>query len=104
MDTSIEKYMNVILSDGTVFKFKECGSGLYYYDMASNYPLLPFINCNREFFNTCAEVDRANRARRYQGLLGWPEKSSFETYVNNNLLLNCNINVDDINIADHLYE
>ena len=34
MDTSIEKYMNMIMSDGTVFKFKECGSGFYYYDMA----------------------------------------------------------------------
>ena len=28
MDTSIENAMNVIMSDGTVFKFKECGSGL----------------------------------------------------------------------------
>ena len=35
MDTSIEKAMHVILSDVTVFKFKEYGSGLYYYDMAS---------------------------------------------------------------------
>ena len=30
MDTSIENNTDVILSDGTVFKFKECGSGLYY--------------------------------------------------------------------------
>ena len=25
MDTSIENYMNVIMKDETVFKFKECG-------------------------------------------------------------------------------
>ena len=35
MDKSIEKAENVILSDGTVFNFKECGLGLYYYDMIS---------------------------------------------------------------------
>ena len=27
--------MNVIMSDGIVFNFKECVSGLYYYDMTS---------------------------------------------------------------------
>ena len=35
MDTSIEKVINVVLSDGTVLKFKEYGLGLYYYDVAS---------------------------------------------------------------------
>ena len=33
METSIEKAMNVVLSDRTVFQFKGCVSGLYYYDM-----------------------------------------------------------------------
>ena len=28
MDTLIEKAVNVILKDGTIFKFKECGSGI----------------------------------------------------------------------------
>ena len=35
MDISIEKAMNVIMRDETVFKFKEYGLGLYYYYMAS---------------------------------------------------------------------
>ena len=35
MDTSIEKTMNIILSDGTVFKSNKCGLGSYYYDMES---------------------------------------------------------------------
>ena len=33
-DTLIETAKNLVPSDGTVFKFKECGSGFYYYDMA----------------------------------------------------------------------
>ena len=34
---SMEKEMNLILRNGTVLKFKECGTGLYYYDMGSAY-------------------------------------------------------------------
>ena len=35
MDTSIENSMNMVLSDGTVFKFKEFYSLLHYYDMTT---------------------------------------------------------------------
>ena len=34
MDAMIEKAMNVVLGYVTVFKFKSCVSGLYYYDVA----------------------------------------------------------------------
>ena len=34
INKSIEKSMNVILTDQTVFKIKECGLELYYYDRA----------------------------------------------------------------------
>ena len=44
-----------------------------------------------------------DKARKYQGLLGWPETSAFKTYVLKNLLVNCNITVVDINRADNLY-
>ena len=37
MDTPIQKGMTAILRYGTVFKFKECGLRLYYYDMTSTY-------------------------------------------------------------------
>ena len=59
MDTLIEKAMNLILSDGTLFKFKEYESGLYYYDMASTdehnsakkiqkSSLFPLMSCKQE--------------------------------------------------------
>ena len=50
-----------------------------------------------------ADIEGAERARRYQVLFGWPEKSDFNTHVNNNLLLNCNITTDDINRAHTIY-
>ena len=106
----------MIMSDGIVFNFKECVSGLYYYDMTSTdehnsakinatiypYSLLSTVTEAREFY-TCADIEGADIERRYRGLLGWPEKSDFNTYVTNKLLLNCNINVDDINISEDIY-
>ena len=82
IDTLIEKYMNVILSYGTVFKLKECGLGLYYYDMTSTdeqnsaktnatinlYYLLSTANENKEFY-TRADIEGSDRARIYQGIL-----------------------------------
>ena len=49
-----------------------------------------------------ADIEGANRARIYQGLLGWPETSTFNKYVNNNLLINCSITVDDLSRAKHI--
>ena len=37
IDKSIEKAVNVILKDRTVFKFNSCVLWLYYYDMESTY-------------------------------------------------------------------
>ena len=51
----------------------------------------------------CADIGGADRARRYQGILGWPETSAFKTYINENLLTNCNIPVDEINRSEDIY-
>ena len=116
MDTSTEKAVNVILKYGTVFKFKECQSGLNYYDMAStyqqnsaknnasitSYSLLSNVTDIKEFYAR-ADIEGADISIIYQGLLGSPGKISFKTYVNNNILLNFNITVDEINISDHIY-
>ena len=49
------------------------------------------------------DIEVEDRARRYEGLLGWTATSFFNNYVNNSLLLNCNITVDEINRSKHLY-
>ena len=71
--------MYIIMRDGTVLKFEECGLGLYYSDMASTYvqniaktnttinpySLLSTITKNKQFF-TRADIEGAYRVRRYQ--------------------------------------
>ena len=116
MYTSIEKAMKLIMIYGTIFKFKECISGLYYYDMTSTdehnsaktnvsitpYSLLSTVTKNKQFY-TYADIEGEDRARIYHRPLDLPATSTFKTYVNNNLLLNCNITGDDKNRAENIY-
>ena len=37
---------------------------------------------------TCADIEEAQRAIIYRGILGWRAKNPFKNYVTNNLLLN----------------
>ena len=60
------------------------------------------VTKNKEYY-TRADIEGADRARKYQGLLGWSETSAFKTYFNNNLLLNYNITMDDINGSEDIY-
>ena len=115
MDILIEKAMNEIIMDEKKFEFKEFGSELYYYNMAINhvhnsaktnttttpYSLLLNVTDNKGFYIR-ADIKGLDRELRYHGLLGCPETSYFKTYVGNKLLLNCNINVNDINRSEHI--
>ena len=57
---------------------------------------------SKEFY-TRADIEGTDRARIYQGILGWQSTSDFKTYVNNKLLLKCNITVDNINRDEDIY-
>ena len=78
------------------------------HDIANNnatittYFLLSTVTENREFY-VCADIEGVDRARIYQGPLGWISTGSFNTYVNKNFLPNCNITVYYIDRAEHIY-
>ena len=117
-DTSKERSMIVTLKDGTVFKFKECASGLYYFDTdkssdevaivnntrsnVTEYTMLQTVKGNQEFLSK-NEIARANKARRYQSLLYWPSTPAFISIVKDNLTNNCDITVDDIRRAEYIH-
>ena len=74
-------------SSDRVMKFKQCGVGLYYYDenkpdeheftqsnltnTKMNYNFLTSINRNKSLMSR-REIERADKARKYQEILGWP--------------------------------
>jgi len=118
MDSEIEKAITVFLDEDQSIKFQECSDGLYYYDTnsfnknndsVSDYTDLVsynfFINSvtNNKKSYSKREVGKANKARRLQHLLCWPSTQNFKHYVKNNMLKNCDIDVDDINRAEAIY-
>jgi len=104
MDTGFECVIVVTMRDGNIFKFSECDSGLYYLDadnLKSNkctvigYSALQTVAGNKKFY-TNEEIHRADKARKYQALIGWPSTSLYIKILNNNLVNNCDITVDDV--------
>ena len=105
-------------SSERVMKFKQCGVGLYYYDESRpeehefkksnltntqlNYNFLTSINRTKSLMSR-REIKRADQARKYQEILGWPSTAQFKAIVANNLVTNCDISVDDITRASDIY-
>jgi len=71
MDSALEPSMCVHWSDGTIMKFIEYASGLYYHDTAANikpsskpvsgYPFIVTVAGNKDRFH-CCEIEDANQA------------------------------------------
>jgi hypothetical protein len=109
MDSSKERAIIVEYGD-ELLKFDECQDGLYFYDTnknkpkpaVTNYSMLQTVADNKDFFSA-NEIQGADRARKIQQQIGWPSTSHFKSIVSKQLLLNCNITIDDINRAELIY-
>ena len=117
MDTDAATSIMVHINDNEVLEFKQCGSGLYYFDTdqdeakrsvtnvsqeVTNYSLLSTVKSNKSYF-TRKEIEGADKARLLQAKLGWPSTADLKRYINNNLIINCPITSDDIARADAIY-
>ena len=58
---------------------------------------------NNKLEYTKKQIDRAATARKIYHTIGWPSTDNFKYFVKNNMLRNCNIDVDDINRAEVIY-
>ena len=110
MDTSIDRAIQLHFHD-TVYTFRECIDGLYYWDSKSK-PKMPITNYSTSFAQTVhnnklyysrREIQGADRARALQAALGWPSTSTFLRIINNNLIHNSTVTIDDIKRAEHIY-
>ena len=99
--------------NGNYSKFKEFESGIYYHDTkkydddkavsdtyktkqsVNRYPMLKTVDNNKECL-TRQEIEGVDRAQKHQTLLGFPSTYSFIYYVVSNLMINCDITMDDI--------
>jgi hypothetical protein len=115
MDTSVEASMDVHRQDGSIMKFKEYRSGLYYYDTGLAPP--PTANhssstANYLFLNTVAEnkatytrreIEGADQARALYKKIGRPSEQEFLKILQNNLIRNCPVTPEDAKRALLIY-
>lgn len=99
METAIEAAMLVHKLDGSVMKFHEYQTGLYYHDVAverkkvSNNDVIDysFVNTvagNKERFHR-REIEGADRARELYKKIGRPSQKQFEHILSSNIIRNC---------------
>ena len=105
MDSAVENCINVHRSNGTIMKFTELRSGLYFHDTSSpstpetstpvtDYSFLHTVASNKQQF-TRREVEGADKALILQKRIGHPSDQAFQEYLANGLINNCPVTVDD---------
>ena len=117
MDTDIEPAILVHRPDGTVLRFVEFQSGLYFYDTAcpppseppkltsgslSGYSFLETVD-NRKVQFTPREVRGADDAGRLYRKLGRPSQKTFEHALANHLVVNCPVTLEDARRFFYIY-
>jgi hypothetical protein len=86
-----------------ILKFKELKSGLYAIKL--NTVQANFINTVQENMMKYSrrQVDRANKAKELYGIVGNPSIADFKIMIKFGLITNCQVTLEDINIATDIY-
>jgi hypothetical protein len=81
-------------------QFKMHSSGLHYYDPEhhSTFQFVTTVSGNKAHFTDC-QVKGADKARKYYRTLGYPSVTDFRWVVQSNLIQNCPVTVQDIDVA-----
>jgi len=114
MNTSVEAALCVHRSDGSIMKFIEYRSGLYYHNAAAavqpncnenviDYSFVSTVANNKAQFPRRREIEGADKARALYQKIGRPSQQQFEQILANNLIRNCPVTVDDAKRALLIY-
>jgi hypothetical protein len=112
----VEAAMSVHRKDGSIMKFREYTSGLYYYDLADTSTAAPNPTNNKHddylFLLTVAgnkasftrrEIEGADKARALYRKIGPPSEKDFNDILDNQLIRNCPVTSDDAKRAVQIY-
>ncbi len=115
MDTAFEPCLLIHKEDGSVLKFRESESGLYYYDTSSsndnstsellhhaNYSFIQTVDEQKSRFHR-REIEAADKARQLYNRIGRPSQKHFEDMLKNNAIRNCPVTIDDARRAITIY-
>jgi hypothetical protein len=111
MDSDIEPALLVHRQDGSVMKFREYQTGLYYFDATitndtyptvTDYSFVQTVKQNKSMFHR-RKIEGANKARDLYVKRGRPSQQRFEYLLANHLINNCPITANDARRALLIY-
>ena len=74
-------------------------NGLYYHDVNNRQiSLLNAVSENLTGFSE-QQITKAKKARDLYAMVGYPTVNDFKAMIQNNMLMNCPVTIEDINIA-----
>ncbi len=101
------------MDDGKI-KFECSPKGLYQYEVTKGYKkdlkteelatsnMITTVNKNRKGY-TLRQFERAKEARKLYHIIGTPTMENFKSLLRMNIIKNCPVTVDDINIAEKIF-
>lgn len=118
-DSSVEKAFNVHTDDGIV-KFERNKDGLYVYRPSNDYRqsvaddkdstkpnkgkglMIQTIEENKQGY-TQRQFEDAKKARKLYHILGCPSVENYKHILRQNLIRNCPVTIEDVNIAEKIF-
>ena len=89
--------------DGSIVKFIKSKNGLYYHDTENRQ--ITMMNSQKEnsMMYSKRQIERAKKARDLYSIIGYPSIQDFKTMIQGNLINNCPVTIDDINVAEDIF-
>jgi hypothetical protein len=116
-DTAVENAINVHMKDGSIAKFKRTPEGLYVFSPSEKYKkmiaeskkqdpdanlMIATVKENREGY-TKRQFERAKEARKLYRILGCATLQDFKNILRQNIIANCPVTTEDVNIAEAIF-
>ena len=93
----------VHLNDNKSIEFVPSKNGLYYYDNTQkDFCLMESVEENKEFY-TERQVEKAKLARKLYHAIGNPSLKDYKAIIRMNMIRNCPVTEEDINIAEKIF-
>ena len=104
-DSWVRNLFEVHKSSGAIRSFVKSPCGLFYMDINNYHVESALVNtvADKKSNYSVAEYSLAKRARALEDNIGRPSMAKFIKIVENNLLINCPVSKDDINIDEYTW-
>ena len=102
-DSDKDDLFRVDKGDGNILEFKPSIKGLYYHDpKAEEFALIETVAENKSYY-TNRQFERAKVARELYQTIGHPSIKDFKAIIKGNMIKNCPVTIEDINVCEKVF-